>query len=179
MDWEFRFLDFVREHFVGGFSDKVMVFITHCGDKGYIWIAAGLIMCMTKKYRRCGITLLSGLLAGVLIGNVLLKNMVCRERPCWIREIEGLLIAVPKDYSFPSGHTLSSFLAATVIVCRNRLLGMTAFAAAALIAFSRMYLYVHFPTDIIGGAVIGSAIGLAVVFVMDKIFFRSKIGQKI
>ncbi|MCM1530069.1 MAG: phosphatase PAP2 family protein [Alistipes sp.] len=179
MSWEFSVLDFIREHFSGGFSDKIMVFITRCGDKGYIWIAAALIMCMTKKYRKCGITLIIGLLAGVLIGNLLLKNIVCRDRPCWVRELDELLIAVPKDYSFPSGHTLSSFLTATVIVFRSKRLGIAAFAAAALIAFSRMYLYVHFPTDIIGGAVIGSAVGIAAVLVMEKYFFCSKIGRKI
>lgn len=179
MNWEFCVLDFIRGHFTGDFSDKVMVFITRCGDKGYIWIATALIMCMTKKYRKCGITLLFGILAGVLIGNLLLKNIVCRERPCWIRKIDSMLIDVPRDYSFPSGHTLSSFLAAAVIICRHRLLGIPAFAIAALIAFSRMYLYVHFPTDIICGAVVGSAIGIASSFIMNKYFFQSKIGRKI
>lgn len=179
MDWEFEFLDFIRGHFSGGLTDRIMLFITHCGDKGYIWIAAALVMCTSKKYRRCGITLIFGLLAGVLVGNVLLKNIVCRERPCWIRELDELLIAMPRDYSFPSGHTLSSFLAASVIVCRHKLTGIIAFVIATLIAFSRMYLYVHFPTDIIGGAVIGSAVGLAAVFVAEKYFFRSRLGQKI
>lgn len=179
MAWEFEFLDFIRQHFSNSFADKFMVFVTHCGDKGYIWIAAALIMCASRKYRRCGITLLFGLLAGVLIGNIVLKNLICRDRPCWIREIDDLLLAVPKDYSFPSGHTLSSFLAATVIVRRHRRLGIAAFTAAALIAFSRMYLYVHFPTDIIGGAVVGSAIGLSVDFLADKILSRNKTKKNI
>lgn len=179
MGWEFDFLDFIHGHFSGGFTDKLMILITRCGNKGYIWIAAALIMCGFKKYRRCGITLIFGLLAGVLIGNLLLKNIICRERPCWIRELDWMLIAVPQDYSFPSGHTLSSFLAASVILLRHKGLGIAAFVIAVLIAFSRMYLYVHFPTDIIGGAVIGSAIGLAAAFVAEKYFFRSRIGHLI
>ena len=122
--------------------------------------AVGLLA--TKKYRKYGAFLLAGLAIGVLIGNLTLKPLVARPRPCWLDESVQLLIANPTDYSFPSGHTLSSVIGATVLTKANAKFGLAAIPLAALIAFSRLYLYVHYPTDILGAAVLGVAIGLLV-----------------
>lgn len=111
-----------------------------------------------------------GLAVGVLAGNLTLKPLIARPRPCWLDESVQLLIANPTDYSFPSGHTLSSVIGATVLTKANRKFGFAAIPLAALIAFSRLYLYVHFPTDILGAAVLGMAIGLLTCIIGDKIW---------
>ena len=101
--------------------------------------------------------MLAGLAVGVLAGNLTLKPLIARPRPCWLDESVQLLIANPTDYSFPSGHTLSSVIGATVLTKANR-------------KFARLYLYVPFPTDILGAAVLGMAIGLLTCIIGDKIW---------
>lgn len=165
---DFKILDYIHSHMSCGVLDFIMPKITFLGNAGLIWIIAAIIMLIIKKYRRNGGELAVSLIGCVLIGNLLLKNLVARARPCWINEAVNMLIAVPQDYSFPSGHTMSSFAAAAVIMHMNRKLGVAAYVLASLIAFSRLYLYVHFPTDIIAGAVIGTAIGFAVCALFDK-----------
>ena len=92
-------------------------------------------------------------------GNACLKNLIARPRPCWLDSSVQLLIANPADYSFPSGHTLSSVIGATGLTKTNRRFGYAAIPLAALIAFSRLYLYVHFPSDVLAAAVLGVALG--------------------
>ena len=104
-----------------------------------------------------------GLLVGAIVGNVFLKNMVARPRPCWLDPSVQLLIAVPKDYSFPSGHTLASVISATILTAMKLNFAAAAIWLAALIGFSRLYLYVHFPSDVLTAAVLGLGIGLLVV----------------
>ena len=96
---------------------------------------------------------------GVLVGNVCLKNLIARPRPCWLDSSVRLLIADPTDYSFPSGHTLSSVIGATILTKTDRRFGYAAIPLAALIAFSRLYLYAHFPSDVLAAAVLGVMIG--------------------
>ncbi len=144
------------------FLDFLMPLITMLGDKGIFWIAVGLAFLFFKKYRVCGIATLGSLLTGVLVGNVLIKNLVQRDRPCWIDETVDMLIAVPHDYSFPSGHTTACFTAATVIFLHDKRFGIPAYIIAAAVAFSRMYLYVHFPTDIIAGMILGIGIAIGI-----------------
>lgn len=103
--------------------------------------------------------MLVGLLVGLLVGNICLKNLVARARPCWIDPGVPLLIGNPADYSFPSGHTLSSVIAATILYDTDKRFGIPAIILAVLIAFSRLYLYVHFPTDVLAAALLGVLIG--------------------
>lgn len=95
----------------------------------------------------------------MLVGNVCLKNLIARPRPCWLDSSVRLLIADPTDYSFPSGHTLSSVIGATILTKTDRRFGYAAIPLAALIAFSRLYLYAHFPSDVLAAAVLGVMIG--------------------
>ncbi|MBO5163473.1 MAG: phosphatase PAP2 family protein [Ruminococcus sp.] len=173
-EFELEILDFIRGHMRNGFLDTVMPVVTMCGDLGIFWVAVALVISAKAKYRRCSITMLIGLIAGVLIGNLIVKNAVRRDRPCWIIEIQNMLIENPQDFSFPSGHTLSSFCAASILFYYDKRLGVPAFGVAVLIAFSRMYLYVHFPTDIIGGALLGILIACLTVKVTNKYIFKSK-----
>lgn len=166
---DFRVLDLIHDHLSCGFLDYIMPRLTTLGSGGFIWLVSAALMLMSRKYRRNGAELLSGLAGCVVIGNLLLKNLVARSRPCWINDTVSLLIAVPTDYSFPSGHTMSSFAAAAVIMHTNKKWGIAAYILAFLIAFSRLYLYVHFPTDIIAGVLIGTLIGFAVCTASEKI----------
>ena len=136
--------------------DSFMIFITKLGDEGIIWIVLGLLLCLKKKYRPYGLMVLGALICGLLIGNWTLKPLFARLRPFQIREGVELLIAPPSGFSFPSGHTRSSFEAAFVIWYMDKRAGVAALILAALITFSRMYLYVHFPTDILGGIALGA-----------------------
>lgn len=166
---EFAILDFIREYLTSPLMDKIMVGITSLGNSGAIWIVLAILMLCSKKYRKTGIVLAIGLIGSLVIGNIILKPLFHRLRPFQIKEGIELLISAPHDYSFPSGHTLASVISATILLIREKRIGIYALVLAILIAFSRLYLYVHFPTDILGGAVIGAIIG----------FFSVKIGEKI
>lgn len=155
-------LYWIHDNLSCGVLDMLMPKLTLLGSGGAIWLLAAAIMLCAKKYRRQGVILLAGLAAGVLVGNVCLKNLIARPRPCWLDGSVKLLIPIPTDYSFPSGHTLSSVIGATVLTKTNRRFGWAAIPLAAIIAFSRLYLFVHYPSDILAGAVLGVAIGLAV-----------------
>jgi len=142
--------------------DKIMIAITSLGNAGLIWIGIAVGLLFGKKTRKCGILMLISLALGLIIGNGFLKNIIARERPCWIDENIKLLIPRPDDYSFPSGHTLASFEAAVMIYLHNKKWGIISLILAVAIAFSRMYLFVHFPTDILVGMILGTGISLAV-----------------
>ena len=170
MSFDWSILHWIQHTLVCPALDFLMPKITLLGNGGAIWLLAAVALLITKKYRRYGVYLLAGLAVGVLSGNVVLKNLIARPRPCWLDTSVQLLIANPTDYSFPSGHTLSSVIGATILTKADRRFGYAAIPLAALIAFSRLYLYVHFPTDILGAVVLGVAIGLAVCAAGNKLW---------
>lgn len=175
---DFMILDAIQK-IRNPFLDSFFATITHLGDSGIlaILIAVLLIFGMKKKYRQTGISLAFALVIAFVLGNLILKNVIARPRPCWVRESIGL-IAVPKDYSFPSGHTHVSVLLAVVLWHENRKWGIAALCLAVLVAFSRMYLYVHYPTDILGGALLGAFAGWAGIRVSEWITEKRK-GRKL
>ena len=124
-------------------------------------------MIVSRRYRKWGILLLASLLTGVVLGSGILKPLVARARPCWLEPVV-LLVGTPQDYSFPSGHTIASVLSAVIIGRANRKWAPFAVMTALLIAFSRLYLYVHFPSDVLAGALIGLVIGMAGSRIAEK-----------
>ena len=148
--------------------DNIMVFVSTIGNSGIIWIIVGLLMLCFKKYRKCGIAVLIALIACLILGNGILKNLVARSRPCWIDERVKLLIAVPRDYSFPSGHTFSSFAAAICIIYFHKKEGIAALVLAVLIAFSRLYLFLQYPTDILGGIALGAVNAVLGIYIVNR-----------
>lgn len=136
--------------------DKIMVFVSTISNHGDIWILAAAIMLCFKKGRKCGIATSISLLMALLIGNVFLKNFISRDRPSWIDNSVILLISNPTDFSFPSGHTFSSFAAAVTIFIFHRKPGIPAVILAFTIAFSRLYLFVHYPSDVLAGMILGT-----------------------
>lgn len=145
--------------------DTIMITLTNLGDSGIFWIILAIVLLFNSKTRRCGIFMLISMMAGLIIGNGIIKNLVARQRPCWIDETITLLIENPTDYSFPSGHTLASFEAAITIFLFSKKWGIPSIILAIFIGISRMYLFVHFPTDIIGGAILGTLIAIAVFYI--------------
>ena len=146
--------------------DRVLVIITTLGNAGWFFIALGLILLAFKKTRRTGFHVLLALVFSLIFCNLILKGLVARDRPSWLVPDVELLIANPKDFSFPSGHTSAAMAAATAIFMHDKRYGIAAFVLAACIAFSRMYLFVHFPTDVLGGAVTGVVSAVAAFFLM-------------
>ena len=161
IDW--NLLHWIRDTLQCSALDFLMPNITALGNGGAIWIAAAAAMTGSRTYRKYGIAMFAALAAGVLVGNVCLKHWVARARPCWLDPV-ALLIQNPTDYSFPSGHTLSSVIGAVMLTAANRKFALPAILLAALIAFSRLYLYVHFPSDVLASVLLGVLIGCVAAF---------------
>lgn len=152
----------------GSVLTALFQFFTWIGEGGAVWIVAGVVLLLQKDKRKYGVIVILSLLFCLVFGNGLLKNAVARPRPCWRHPEVEMLIAVPTDFSFPSGHTFSSFAAAVSITYWNKRVGIAAFMLAVMIALSRMYFFVHYPTDIAAGAVFGSALAAVSIFVVER-----------
>ncbi|MGM9623230.1 MAG: phosphatase PAP2 family protein [Butyricicoccus porcorum] len=157
---DFSLLYWIQAHMRNDFFDGFFKLVTHLGDAGIFWIALGIILLCFPKTRRCGICMLVCLAVTSLLGEGLLKHLFTRERPCVQQPIADMLLALPTTYSFPSGHSASSFTAATALFFHDRRAGIAAYILAALIAFSRLYCYVHFPTDVLTGIALGLCVGI-------------------
>ena len=162
-NFDIGILNFIRDNLTNPIMDKIMVFITSMGDSGFIWIVIAIILLAQKKYRKVGIILLSALLLNLVLGEVIIKNIVQRPRAFITYPDISIIINPPDSYSFPSGHTASSFTAALIIGHYLRNWKYEAYALASLIAFSRLYLYVHYPTDIICGILLGTISALITI----------------
>ncbi|MBQ4066186.1 MAG: phosphatase PAP2 family protein [Clostridia bacterium] len=161
--WDVNVLNFIQEHIANPALDVFFAFITHLGDAGILWIITAIVMLFFKKTRKCGITMGVALLLGLILGNGLMKNLFARVRPFNLegaygamKGVEDLLVAKPGDKSFPSGHTLGSFEAAFSLFVWNKKIGIPVIVLAALIGFSRLYLYLHFPTDVFMGVILAA-----------------------
>jgi len=143
------------------FLDKLTPYLTALGNYSLLWLAVAALMCFFPAYRRCSLAIIFSVVFCLLVGNLCLKPLIDRPRPFEIDSGIFLLINAPSDASFPSAHSLHSVAAATVIFCANRKMGAAALAVALLIAFSRFYLLVHYPTDILAGIALGFCLGLA------------------
>jgi undecaprenyl-diphosphatase len=195
-------IDVAIYQFVESFTNPaltgVMKAITHLGDTpGIIWFVLGIILLIPRKTRKLGILMFAGLAFSSLINNVLLKELLERPRPFifvekfpefWEKvgyEYPGCLIELSesqlagKSPSFPSGHTSTSIGAAFALLlgCRKKqfIVGVPAFILSLAIGFSRIYVHIHYPTDVIGGAIVGLVAGVAIYFIFDKLVFKKAI----
>lgn len=160
----------IQENLRTSILSDIMIFITHLGDCGIIWIVIAMLLMLSPKTRKVSIMTIIALFVSLLINNLLLKNSICRLRPFEV--INGLipLIQAPTDFSFPSGHSASSFAVAGILLARtNKHIGIPAWILAFLIAFSRLYIGVHYPTDVIAGMLIGIFIAMETINLTDII----------
>lgn len=172
VDFELEILSFIRDNLSNPFLDTVMPFITHLGSGGILWIAVAVVMLISKKHRKTGVTIAIALLLSLVVCNGILKPLVNRVRPYDMTSVE-LLISKPMGASFPSGHTTASFAAAVAIALSRNKIWVFALFAAVLIAFSRMYLYVHYPGDVLFGAILGMLLAFAANWAVNR-FYRPK-----
>jgi undecaprenyl-diphosphatase len=145
--------------------DAIMPVITALGDAGIFWMLVAAALLLNKKTRRVGVGMGIAMLTGLLLCNATLKPLCQRPRPYdYQYDVFGKLIPLiierQHDFSFPSGHTIASFEAAGVIALNNKKWGIGALVLACLIAFSRLYLYVHYPTDVLVSIVLGLTLAL-------------------
>ena len=131
------------------------------GSYGQLWVVIALVLLIFKKTRRAGVSLLIAYVGVFLLGQYGLKNLISRPRPCQIDTAFPLLVSRPSSSSFPSTHSAWAFGGATAIFLQHRKAGIAAYVAAILIGFSRLYLFLHFPTDVLFGAAMGVALGFA------------------
>lgn len=179
--WEIKFLESIpREDWL----TIIMKVFTYLGEGGAMWIVLSIVLAIFAKTRKTGFTMMISMIGAVIIGNVILKNCFARFRPCWVisdtfngTEFFNSIkyhISIPNDYSFPSGHTMNGVTASmSILFCTMKdkkkvFYGIGAVVLACIIAFSRMYLLVHWPTDIIAGAFVGLVIAIGSYIIMDK-----------
>ena len=175
VSFDLPILDWIQETMQCTFLDKTMPIVTLFGDGGVFWIGIAVLLLFFAKYRKTGFSMGMALVLGLVVCNITLKPQVARIRPYdfqlqeFGREIT-LLISAQHDFSFPSGHTIASFEACTVLLLHDKRMGIPATVLAILIAFSRLYLYVHYPTDVLVSLVLGIAFGLLGNFLVNLIY---------
>lgn len=168
-------LDWIAANLWCPFLNAVMPLITLLGDAGIFWIAVAVLLLFFPKTRKIGLGMGAALVIGLLVCNATLKPLVARIRP-YDYQLEHfgvtikLLIEAQHDFSFPSGHTIASFEAATVLLIHSKKAGIPAMILACLIAFSRLYLYVHYPTDVIASVILGICFGILGNWLVQKAF---------
>lgn len=154
------------------FLDKIIPAVSSLGNAGAIWILLMVVLLIIPKTRKSGVILFFALIVDLIVCNGILKNLFARIRPYDVNTAVTLLIEKPGEYSFPSGHTAASFAAASALFfAKEKKLWIPALVLAVAIAFTRLYLYVHYPTDILGGMAVGSLsgfIGYRIVMQIQK-----------
>lgn len=162
LQWDGGILLWIQDNLRFDWLTPVMKAITFLGDSGWFWIALALVLCCFRSTRRAGIAAGIALLLSLLVNNICLKPLIDRTRPYELIEGLAILVSPPGDASFPSGHSGASFAAATAMFpyLKRRWVAVCLIILAALIALSRLYVGVHFPTDVVAGALIGVVLGL-------------------
>ena len=177
LSWEIPFLDYLQT-IRNPILDRIMVVISTLGNAGIFWIILALILLIPKKTRWMGLETIAAMLFTFIIGNLIMKNAFNRTRP-WV--VSGFTdfpagLKLPGDASFPSGHTMNGVTAAMILLFHDRRIGIPAAILALAIAFSRMYNYCHFPTDIIGGIAIGILSSVCMHFIFR--YWQNRIQAK-
>lgn len=170
---ELALLDWIQAHLRCEFLDAVMTFISWTCNHGELWIALALILLCLRRQRQRGLSVGCALALDLVSCNLILKPLFDRARPFVFRPGLELLVPPPTDPSFPSGHTAASFAAAFALKEAGSPLWKPAMAIAVAMAFSRLYLFVHWPSDVLGGALLGAAAGWAGAKLAQRLFPKS------
>ena len=173
MNPEISFLNGIQAGLQSPALDFFFRYYTLLGE-AIVFVILSVVLILFKKTRRIGITISVAILLGALFGNMILKNIVARPRPYndpnAVINAARLLIKIPGDYSFPSGHTLAGFNSALTLFYYKKIPGAAALAGASLLAFSRMYLFVHYPTDILGGLLLAVICSISAFYMVKAVF---------
>lgn len=176
-DWDRQFLLFLQEHVRNSALDPIMKTVTMLGNAGWFWLVLIAVLLIFRKTRKIGLASLTAIVVNFVINNLLIKNLVSRMRP--YEAVLGLerIIEKQSEYSFPSGHTSTAFAVSCMILFmlpkEKKWIGIIFLVLAAVISFSRLYVGVHYPTDVIAGALGGFLISL----VLYLLIFRRKFGR--
>lgn len=173
MPFEFQFLDWLQTLHTP-VMNVISIFFDTAGAHGEIWIVMAAVLLCFRRTRKAGIAAALALILYLLVGNLMLKPFFARPRPCDLRTVE-MLVPRPHGHSFPSGHTASAFAAAFALWLEHKNLGIPALVLAAFIGFTRLYLYVHFPTDVLGGLILGCALGAAGAYLANYLAKKSSL----
>lgn len=175
MAWELSVLHWF-ESIHNPVLNAVMKVITGFGNVGIFWIALSVLLLFFKKTRKTAIAMAISLVFSVTFTNLLIKNIVDRIRPFAADPtlLQSIFIKLPKDASFPSGHTSASIAAAVAFFMIDKKWGIPCIIFALLISVSRLYLLVHFPTDVIAGLILGIAYGVAAGLITKKVIFKNR-----
>lgn len=168
---DFQILDFIQEHIRNFVLDPVMAVLSAVGEAGIIWILLGIVLLFFRKTRPAGLGLLISIAIGFLIGDIIIKPIVARPRPFVLNPNVNLNVSPPSSFSFPSGHSTAAFASATALLGllkEKRWIAYSALGLAVLIAFSRNYNYVHYPSDVLCGTLLGIIVALIVTFIFKK-----------
>lgn len=147
---------------------------SYIGEGGILWIALSILCTIIKKTRAMGYAMMLSLSYVGIFNELLIKNIIKRERPFTLRPEIDVIVYRPSSYSFPSGHTCTSFACSTAIFCFNKKLGVAAYIVSALIGFSRNYFFVHFPTDVLCGMLEGIILGILASLIVKRISEKIK-----
>ncbi len=167
---EAEILKYIASHISNPFFDSFFAFVSMLGNKGAIWIFLTLVMLMFKKTRKAGICCALSLVICLVLGNLILKPLVGRIRPYNFDTQIQIIIPPLLDASFPSGHTMAAFAFAVSLRRYFKKAGAFALIASVFMGLSRIYLSVHYPTDVLAGAVIGIGFGILSYKICERLF---------
>ena len=174
---EFAVLDWIQAHLRCSFLDAVLPAVSWTANHGELWIILAVVLLLVRGQRKYGAAVACGLVLDLVSCNMLLKPLIGRVRPFAVNTAVELLVKAPLDASFPSGHTAASFAAVFALKTAGSPLWKPAMAVAVGIAFSRLYLYVHWPSDVLGGALLGAAVGWAGAKIVENVLEKRKAGR--
>ncbi len=168
--FELQILLFIREHLTNPVLDFLMPKITFLANGGWFWIALAVALLIFPKTRKTGLVMGIALICGLLVGNLTLKPLIARIRPYDLMPEINVLVKHLSDFSFPSGHTLASFEGAMAIfLTQKKRYGIPALVLATIIALSRLYLFVHYPTDVLTGCLLGIGFAFLAKFIYEAV----------
>lgn len=167
LPFEFSILDFIQQYLRTDFGNVAMPFLSQLGNYAAVWLAAAFLLLLFPRHRKDGLAVVLAIGMAAVCGNLILKPLAARIRPCDVNTAIQLLIPRPHDYSFPSGHTAAAFGAVSALFFRRNKLWIPAAVLAVPMAFSRLYLYVHYPSDVLAGAILGILLGWAACKLTD------------
>lgn len=183
ISFDIPILNWIQDHMISSFMDNFWYTVTFFGEHGAFWIVCAVVLLLYPKTRKIGLGMAFALVMGLLVCNVWLKPMIARVRPYEFalehfgREV-WLLTGPLSDFSFPSGHTIASFEASVVLLKNSKKLGIPALILAILVSFSRLYLYVHYPSDVIFSVVFGTIFALIGNAIAGRIIRNPQGGSK-